>query len=41
MYLNLALENINYWAWNNCCSEAITTGIKMGISTVETKEVLK
>ena len=41
MSLNLALENINDWTWNRCCSEAIAIGIKMGISTVKNPKTIE
>jgi hypothetical protein len=41
MSLNLALENMNDWTWNRCCSEAIATGIKMGISTVKNPKTIE
>ena len=41
MSLNLALENMNDWTWNRCCSEAIAIGIKMGISTVKNPKMIE
>ncbi len=45
MSLHLALENMNGWqngwTWNKCCTEAITTSKKMGISTVNNAKTVE
>jgi hypothetical protein len=41
MSLTLALENMNGWTWNKCCSEAIVVGKKMGISTVNNAKTIE
>ena len=41
MSLHLALEKMNGWTWNKCCTEAITISKKMGISTVNNAKTVE
>jgi len=38
---SIALENMNQWTWNECCSEAIAIIQKMGISTVKNPKTVE
>jgi hypothetical protein len=39
--LHLALEKMNSWTWNQCCSSAIKASKRMGISTVENPKTVE
>ena len=41
MSLNLALENMNKWTWNQCCREAIERAKKMGVTIVENPKTIE
>ena len=39
--LNLALENMNKWTWNQCCREAIEMAKKMGVTVAKNPKTIE
>jgi hypothetical protein len=39
--LNLALEQMNGWAWGKCCDAAIKVAIRVGVSITKNTDTVK